>query len=292
MQTNPEDRLIPQAAGRGANQIAIVVIIAVIALSIAAYIYFSKDQSTQNEPEPIIVETTLPQEPLPVEADITEPEELTIEEPVQLPEIAPEVEPQPIEPVNPLPPLSDSDQFTKETIESVADGMTFDSYLTDNAVLRKFVVFVDNVAQGELNHKVSPVNGPKDSFNAVEVNNRIYLDPDSYHRYDFYAEFLNQLDEQEIGQALIELKPLINEAFTELGYQDVSFDQRLDNAIEQMLAAPVITGAIELTSVSVNYQFADPELEALPPAQKLMIRMGPENSAKVKAALKRLKAQL
>ena len=45
-------------------------------------------------------------------------------------------------------------------------------------------------------------------------------------------------------------------------------------------------------SDAVNYQFVDPELEALPNAQKLMIRMGPENSKKIKAALRKLKKQL
>ncbi|GLP95381.1 DUF3014 domain-containing protein [Paraferrimonas sedimenticola] len=297
MQTNPEDRLIPQSAARGANQIAIVVIIAVIAISIAAYLYFSDAPSDEpNQPAPITVETQAPQEPLPVEAEITEPEIEAEPEPIEL-EPMPEapVQPEPIEPEEPevvLPELGESDDFTKETLASVADGMSFDNYLTDHSLLRKFVVFVDNMAQGELGRKVSPVKAPSDPFSAVEVKDKIYIDPDSYRRYDFYAEFLNQLDEAEIATAYQGLKPLIEQAFDELGYQNTKFEDQLIDAIDLMLDAPEVPGAIELTSVSVNYKYADPELEALPAAQKLMIRMGPKNAEKVKAALKRLRGQL
>jgi hypothetical protein len=38
------------------------------------------------------------------------------------------------------------------------------------------------------------------------------------------------------------------------------------------------------------YTFADPTLEALPAGQKLLIRMGPENAAVIKAKLKELRA--
>ena len=72
----------------------------------------------------------------------------------------------------------------------------------------------------------------------------------------------------------------------------MSFNQRLLQAIDIMLAAPVIEQPIELDGVSVNYQFVDPQLEALPNAQKLLVRMGPENTKKVKAALRKLKRYL
>ena len=38
------------------------------------------------------------------------------------------------------------------------------------------------------------------------------------------------------------------------------------------------------------YTFADPTLEALPAGQKLLLRMGPDNAAVVKAKLKELRA--
>ena len=43
---------------------------------------------------------------------------------------------------------------------------------------------------------------------------------------------------------------------------------------------------------SVTYQYAYSEWENLPQAQKQLLRMGPENMKKVKAALRNIKAEL
>jgi hypothetical protein len=40
------------------------------------------------------------------------------------------------------------------------------------------------------------------------------------------------------------------------------------------------------------YEYADPELQELSAGQKMLVRMGPENEAKVKAKLRELKKAL
>jgi hypothetical protein len=42
----------------------------------------------------------------------------------------------------------------------------------------------------------------------------------------------------------------------------------------------------------VLYQYADPELESRSAGQKIMMRMGGENEAKVKAKLKEIRSEL
>ena len=86
--------------------------------------------------------------------------------------------------------------------------------------------------------------------------------------------------------------PLLDKAFTELGYPNITFNQRLQQAIKVLLATPIIEEPIELYSISVNYKFVDPKLEALPDAQKLLIRMGPDNTRKLKKVLRRLQPLL
>ena len=44
-----------------------------------------------------------------------------------------------------------------------------------------------------------------------------------------------------------------------------------------------------LAQPKVLYQFSDPALESLSAGQKTMIRMGPENEAKVKAKLREIR---
>ena len=57
-----------------------------------------------------------------------------------------------------------------------------------------------------------------------------------------------------------------------------------------LLATPECQGTIALVRPNVMYIYADPTLEALPAGQKLLIRMGPENAAAIKAKLTELRA--
>ena len=287
MQVSQEDRIAPQTTRNGINALSIAVVIILLMLAGGAYYFLGSDEP-QPEPEiptPVILPEPEPEQPLVTDAALPEPDiiEPEVEEPI--PEFPSEIE-------EPLPTLAQSDQYIVDKTVEVANGMKIDPILVEKDIVRHFVVFVDNLAQGELARKVSPLKAPNSKFTVSEVTNKTYLNPDSYHRYDLYANFVDNLDEQQLFATYNKVKPLLGEAFEELGYPDMNFDDRMIEAIDVMLAAPIIETPIELDSVSVNYKFIDPALESLPNAQKLMIRMGPENSKKVKAALRKLKKLL
>lgn len=287
MQVSQEDRISPQEKRGGASALTIAVVVILFIIAGGAY-YLLDSEERQPEVEvttPVILPEIIPEEPLATDANVPEPEAIPEPETTQATE-----EPQPE--VESVPALADSDQYVKQKTLSVANGMKIDPILVEKDLVRHFVVFIDNLAQGELARKVSPLKAPDSQFTVSDVSNKTYLNPDSYHRYDLYADFVSNLDEQQLAITYKQLTPLLSEAFDELGYGDKEFNTRIIEAIDVMLAAPIIEQAIELNSVSVNYKFVDPELETLPNAQKLMIRMGPENSKKVKAALRKLKKQL
>lgn len=289
MQVNQEDRIAPQEKTASVNTLAMVAVAVALVLSGGAYYYFT-DNEPAPEPQqlPVQIPDITPEEPLVTIADIPEPEIVeviepeveVIEEPTQLPEI------------EPLPSLPDSDEFAHNKTVEMADGMKIEPLLVEKDLVRHFVVFVDNLAQGEVARKVSPLKAPNRAFTVSDITNKTYLNPDSYHRYDLYANFIANLNEEQLSATYKELTPLLSEAFEELGYSDMTFNQRILEAIDIMLDAPIIEQPIELDSVSVNYQFVDPQLEALPNAQKLLVRMGPENTKKIKAALRKLKKHL
>ena len=81
------------------------------------------------------------------------------------------------------------------------------------------------------------------------------------------------------------LEPLFSQAFAELGYPDRRFDQVLEEAITQVLAAPELEGPFQLVRPSVMYRYADEELENLSKVEKLLLQMRPENAAQLKAKL-------
>ncbi|NRD72209.1 DUF3014 domain-containing protein [Shewanella sp. VB17] len=282
MQVNQEDRIEQQEKPASTSTIAIVAIVVLLLLSGGAYYYFSANNVSQNERvDTVELPDPVPSEPLAIKEQPDEPI-ITVD-----PKVIEDVVITP--PAEPLPALSDSDPFVHNKTIQMANDSKIEPYIVEKNILRHFVVFVDNLAQGELARKVSPLKAPNQVFTVSEITNKTYLNPDSYHRYDQYADFVNNLNEAQLKQTYQDLTPLLTVAFEELGYGDMNFTDRMLKAIDVMLDAPITDSPIELNSISVNYQFADPRLESLPNAQKLLIRMGPENSKKVKSALRKLK---
>ncbi|ABE56752.1 conserved hypothetical protein [Shewanella denitrificans OS217] len=305
MQVNQEDRISPTTEKPSSGNNTPLIAIAVIALlAVGGYFYISSDSDEM--PEQLITPVELPDSipTTPIEQDPIEEQELAA---TGIPSSQIEgnnsqelsgttdqqtANPADAKPVEPLPALAESDDFIESKTLAIANGMKIEPLILKKDMARQFVVFVDNLAQGELVRKASPIKGPDRNFSVSEITNKIFINPDSFHRYDLYANFVAGLNEQELLSTYKELTPLFNEAFEELGYSDVSFDARMQQAMKMVLDAPIIEDPIELKSVTVNYHFAEHNLEALPNAQKFLIRMGPENTRKIKAAVKKLQLLL
>jgi DUF3014 family protein len=88
------------------------------------------------------------------------------------------------------------------------------------------------------------------------------------------------------------LYPLFQQAYQELGYPKKYFNDRLVQVIDHMLATPSIKEPVALVRPKVLYEFEDPELEDLSAGQKIMIRIGPENAAAMKAKLREIRQEL
>lgn len=295
MQVNQDDRITPQETSSSSNRFALIAIVLVILLSAGGYYYYSKDDSPKLIPNaPIVLPEPPSSEPLTLETT-PEPETTTVVNETPAVTTPTDTTVTPVEPQVPaeiVPSLPESDAFVHQKALAIINNNVVGSSLVNQDLIRQFVVFVDNLAQGELTRKVSPVKGPDKLFTVSEITNKVYLNPESYHRYDAYATVIANMDQQSLMHTYKQLTPLFDEAFAELGYSNAKFNDRMLQAIKVMLAAPIIEEPIELSSISVNYRFVDPNLEALPSAQKLLVRMGPENTRKVKAALRKMENQL
>jgi len=63
-------------------------------------------------------------------------------------------------------------------------------------------------------------------------------------------------------------------------------------AIDDLLATPEIDAPLKVLRPRVLYEFADPDLETRSAGQKILLRMGPENAARVKAKLWQLRREI
>ena len=67
---------------------------------------------------------------------------------------------------------------------------------------------------------------------------------------------------------------------------------RLVEVLEKIMDTPTLTDPILLTQAGMFYKYEDEDLESKSAEQKLLLRMGPENVARIKPILRELHSML
>ena len=192
-----------------------------------------------------------------------------------------------------LPLLDDSDQLIRDGVVSLTRNETINFWLAPSELIRKFVVFVDNIANGKISRNVVEVIAPEKPFSVTTISQKTFLlDPSSYERYDEVTAVITSIDARRAAEFYELLQPLFQEAFEELGYPEQNFTSIVFRAIGQLLEAPVLEQPILLTRPVVMYEFLDPSLEALSASQKQMIRLGPKNTKALQLKLSEIALEL
>jgi hypothetical protein len=191
----------------------------------------------------------------------------------------------------PLPALNASDPAMQDALGG-AIGAGAMQYLVPDNIIRHIVVTIDNLPRQKVPAAKRPTVAVAGPFVAQGDELHSTLDPKNFTRYDSMVNAVRQLDMQRVADVYLRFYPLFQSAYQDLGYPNGYFNDRLIQVIDSLLATPQPTGPIELTRPNVMYTFADPALEARPAGQKLLLRMGPDNAAVVKAKLTELRAML
>ena len=188
----------------------------------------------------------------------------------------------------PLPPLDESDSLVRQLVSQLSSHPRVASWLATDGLLRNFALVVVNVSSGATPIKALRSQRPEAPFEVRETAGGTVIDPASYRRFDAYADAVAGLDARNTAKVYETLKPRIAEAYRDLGYPDADIDAALARAIAVLLHAPVLEGDVPVVRTSVNWKFADPKIEALPQAQRLLIRMGPRNERIVQEKLREI----
>lgn len=268
--------LHPAQAGRG----NLLFLLAAAAIVIATGLML-----IMNQPEPAgedtieIVEATGTVERAP---PIAEPLPITEEQPPAL--VTQEATPEP------LPALDASDAEIQSRLLAMS-APELKTLLGNEALLRKFVVLVDNLARGKIAPRYNPVNAPSGTF-TVQGTAVLHANPASFSRYTPYVTALTAITPDALSRFYWRYYPLLQQAYVDLGYPRAQFHPRMLAALDMLIAAPLMPADAELVQPKVLYQYADPALENLPAAQKQIMRMGPDHQATVQAYLKTLRTRL
>ena len=207
---------------------------------------------------------------------------------------APAAAPQPVKPLGGdaepvvVPPLAESDPVVRELVRQLSSHPSVAAWLATNGLIRNFTVSVSNVADGASPARHLGVLRPTGRFAARDRGGVLVVDPRSYERYNALSAAVASIDPAGAARLYATLKPRIEEANRELGGA-ASFDRTLERAIVLLLETPVpANGELRLLPEErgIGYGLADPALENLTPAQKQLLRMGPENAASIKRSLR------
>jgi hypothetical protein len=182
------------------------------------------------------------------------------------------------EPAIVLPDLDASDAFLRERLAGFELPR---NWLDREDLVRRLAVVIENAARGEYPRRQLGFLAPSGRFRVVEREGRLFVDPDNYARFDGYLDALEGLDPGTAADLLSLIEPLLAVAMGELG-SDGSVSDQIDAAVAELMGVPDVVGEVELAQPKVLYEYADPALEALSPLQKQVLRMGPENAARLK----------
>lgn len=184
-----------------------------------------------------------------------------------------------------MPSLDDSDSFVQTAMAGLNWQKNLQSLFVNEEMVRRFVVQVDNIAQGNIVPEQAFFTGLTQDFQASRQGKQYQLAAVNYTRYQPYLALLESVPPQQVVNVFNALYPLLQAAYEELGYPNQQFRARVQQAITVLIAAPEVADQPLLLLDSVQYTFADPELEQLPLAHKQMVRLGKENQQRLKLLL-------
>ena len=252
---------------------SVAIVVGGVALVAAAIVAVYLVNRGPNETVPAEAQSVI--EPTPPDIRVTEPDP----------------EPDVPETVN-LPALDESDGFIRELVSTLSAHPTLVAWLATDELIRTFVVVVENIAEGQTPARHLGGLSLKEPFGTAGDRQQLVIDPRSYARYDLIADAFNSVHVEGAAQSYEQLKPLLDEAYRNLGHPDGDFHQALTQAVRQIVEVPIVDGEIALVSRTVAFQFADLSLERLAPVQRQAIRMGSRNLRLVQQKLHELSSAL
>lgn len=169
-------------------------------------------------------------------------------------------------------------------------------WLAGGDVVRRAATAVYAVSMGESPRLVLPFLDPGGTFIVDEQKgkkkkekSRWFISEKNDARYDAVTATFTAIDAQAAGRLYGKLRPYLESAFKEIAPPGKTFDAAFMAAVDRLSAVPITDEPREVIpmEVGVGYTWADPKLEALKPAEKHLLRMGPKNA---RAVVKQLQA--
>lgn len=192
----------------------------------------------------------------------------------------------------PLPVLEQSDAGALAALHELLGSDALTALLEPEHLVARIVATVDNLPRRAVAVRMLPTKPVPGAFLALDLGGDIVIAPQNAARYDNHVRVMEALDAKALVALYVRWYPLFQQAYRELGYPDGYFNDRLVDVIDHLLAAPEAPEPIAVTRPKVLYEYVDPALEARSAGERLLLRIGSANAARVKAKLGEIRAAL
>jgi hypothetical protein len=184
-----------------------------------------------------------------------------------------------------LPTAEESDARIRAEGAKLSQRPELAEWLKQPGLLERWVVVTDNLSEGVSPRKQLGFLAPAKPFQAQHKRGgKMFIDPASYARYNLVGDVVASIDAKGFAALVRDLHPLLQSAYHALGYPNRNVDTAAAQALQRLIAAPVVEGPVELTpGKGALYLFADEKLEKQGPVEKHLLRMGPRNTKQLQA---------
>jgi hypothetical protein len=189
------------------------------------------------------------------------------------------------------PPADALDAFRSD-LEALGDAAVLARFIDPASLVRRVVSTVDNVTADELPMRARAFAATPGAFAVTRDGGAIVVDPANARRYAPFVAWIESIDTKRAVALYVKHYALFQGEYRGQGNPGRYFNDRLVAAIDHLLATPEPPARIELVQPKVLYRYADPSLETLSAAQKALLRMGPENGARIRTTLRSVRAEV
>jgi Protein of unknown function (DUF3014) len=192
----------------------------------------------------------------------------------------------------PPAPVADASQ-ARSLLEQVSPNALYRRWVSAGDLVRRWVVVTDNIAEGISPRKQLGFLAPGRPFSVESRGGKSVISPDSYRRYDAFADAVASVDAAALARAYRQLHPVLEAAYRALGYPGAPLDRTTARALGRIEAAPLREGDVAVVEgPGTTFLFADRRLEGLGPVEKHLLRMGPRNQRLLQAKAREIREAL
>lgn len=190
-----------------------------------------------------------------------------------------------------LPSLADSDAMLRALAATLSRHPLLARWLVTRGLVRTVTLAIVQIGDGKTPSEPLVLLRPPTRLDISGAASGP-VTPASYVRWAAATDALLSIPATDAAQVYVNMKPLFDEAYRDLGYPGGDFDQAIAKAIRTLEATPASPSELVLMRREGYFEHTDATLMSIPPVQKQLLLMGPENRSRIMAWLRRLAATL